>query len=174
MIVDGLLALFHTVGWAVYVGGALSMELLWRPAQEAIPPSLVNVVCQRMGRRYRWIALCALAVIAASGFGQLVDAGLLNGSFPESLSPSGRYGRTLLMLGIGWLTLVGIVVMLAVVAHPALHVRTSGAATPEERAASRAAVARAIRRMDFLLRLDLAVGFISALLAASLPSGGLF
>lgn len=171
MTLARLLASLHTVGWAVYFGGAASMELLWRPAQEEIPPSLVNVVCQRMGRRYRWIALAALALIGATGLAQLAEADLLT---PGSFSPSDRYGRTLLLATLGWSALVAIVVTLAIVAHPALHVRTSGEATPEERAASRAAVARAIRRMDVFLRLDLAVGAATVLCAASLSLGGLF
>lgn len=164
-----LLLTLQIAGWALYVGGALSMELIWRPAQEAIPPSQINVVCQRMGRRYRWIALGALALIAASALGQLARSG----EAPALLSLGHPYGRTVLVSALGWGVLVAVVVTLAVVAHPALHVRMDGSASQEERARTRAAVAVAIRRMDHLLRFDLAVALGTALFVASLPWGGL-
>ena len=165
------LAFLHAVGWAVYAGGALAMETLWRPAQEAIPPSQINVVCRRMGRHYRWIALGALAVILATGTGMLLEQGALSLRPPVFRAPlalSDAYGRTMLALTACWVVEVVLVSVMAAGAHPALHARTAAELTPEERKAAREAVRRAIRRMDVLLRAELAVAFLALALGAHL------
>lgn len=148
--------------WGVYVGGALAMEVLWRPAQRHLPPGQTNVVCQRMGRRYRWLALAALGAAGA--------ATLAAGDVTVSLTSAG--GRIGAALVVCWVVLVAGVATMAFFAHPALHARTSPTMTNEERAVARQAVHRAIRRMDVLLRLDLGVSFLAVLLAASLAVQG--
>ena len=60
------LGYLFTVEWAVYVGGALFMELVWRPLQRHVPPAQTGVLCNAMGRRYRWLALGSLGLIAAT------------------------------------------------------------------------------------------------------------
>lgn len=156
----------HSVSWATYLGGALVMELIWRPAQEDLPPSQTAVACQWMGRRYRWIAAAALAGLGISGLGLLASG-------DASLSLSGSYGRTVLAVGILWIALVATLVALSFVTHPGLHARTSTDMTDEQRAAAREAVRRSIVRMDRALRFDLLVGLIAALLGASLHAGGI-
>jgi len=163
------LAALHALGWAAYLGGAMFMELVWRPAQEHIPPSQINVLCQRMGQRYRWLALTALGLIAMTGVGLLLVEPAAQRP-PVTLSSS--YWRTMLALALCWVALVTLVAVMAVVAHPALHARTPAEMTPEERAAAREVVRRAIRRMDVLLRCELAVGVLAAALGASLRLGG--
>lgn len=148
------------VAWGAYVGGALAMELLWRPAQRDLPPGQTNVVCQRMGRRYRWLALGALGAAGA--------ATAATGDVSVSLSSSD--GRVAIGLVVCWTVLVAGVATMAFVAHPALHVRTSPSMSDEERTLARQAVRRAIRRMDVLLRVDLAVSLLAVLLAASLAT----
>ncbi|MCC7078471.1 MAG: hypothetical protein IT198_15215 [Acidimicrobiia bacterium] len=157
----------HTVGWSVYLGGAILMEVVWRPSQVHIPPSQVNVVCSRMGRRYRWVSFAALLVIAASGIALLFESG-------SPLVLSTGYARTLLALALLWVILVGLLGVLAVAAHPALHVRTPASMSDEARRAARESVRRAIRRMDVLLRVELGLAGLAALLATSLQFGGLF
>lgn len=167
----------HTVGWSVYLGGAILMEVVWRPSQVHIPPSQVNVVCSRMGRRYRWVSFAALLVIAATGVTLLFDAGGLATRAPVFRPPlvlSTGYGRTLLALALLWVILVGLLGVLAVAAHPALHVRTPASMSDEARRAARESVRRAIRRMDVLLRVELGLAGLAALLATSLQFGGLF
>lgn len=155
------------LAWSVYLGGALVMELVWRPAQEHLPMSQIGVACQVMGRRYRWLALAMLAVIAATGLA------LLPGRGPGTLTLSTGYGRTVAALVGCWVLLVALVVGMAFAAHPALHARGATELTPEARAAPRAGVGRAIRRMDALLRVELVVALAATLLGASLPSGGM-
>lgn len=165
-----VLAALHALGWATYLGGALFMELAWRPAQEHVAPSQINVVCQRMGRQYRWLALSALALIALSGVGLVLAE-------PAALRPplalAEPYWATLLALALCWATLVTLVSVMAVVAHPGLHARTPAAMTPGERAAAREEVRRAIRRMDVLLRCELGVGVLAVALGTSVRLGGL-
>ncbi len=154
------------LAWSVYLGGALVMELVWRPAQEGLPMSQIGVACRRMGRRYRWIALSMLGLIGAVGL-PLV----LTGDGP--LAVSTRHGRTVAGLVACWLVLAALVSGMAFLAHPALHSRTSAGMSPEERERARARVGRSIRRMDVLLRLELGVALVATLLGASLPAGGL-
>lgn len=174
--VEIALAFTHVIGWATYVGGTIVMELAWRPAQDSMPPAQINEACQRMGWSYRWLALTALALIAATGVGRLLVAGSLSITAPVfrwPLTLSASYGRTMLALVALWCMLVTLVVVMAVVAHPALHVRMSSGMTDEERQTARATVKRAIRRMDALLRAEIVVALLAALLGASLPFGGM-
>ncbi|MCZ7525664.1 MAG: hypothetical protein M5U14_04310 [Acidimicrobiia bacterium] len=160
-----LWGLLHTAGWSVHLGGAVAMELVWRPVQRHIPGSQTAVVCQTMGRRYRWLSAIALGLVGLSGVARLVQRGELDLTSP--------YGRTVVALSVVWLVLVATLALLAVVAHPALHVRTPASMTDEERAAARHEVRRAIERMDRLLRFELAASLLAVLLGASLTAGGL-
>lgn len=151
---EWLWSFVHAVSWSVYLGGALVMEFVWRPAQDAMPPSQIAVACQWMGRRYRWVSLTALLCIGASGAARLDDV-------PDLGSGQGRLEVVAVLL---WVVLLALLGLVAMVAHPALHVRTPATMSEEDRAAAREQVRRAIHRMDVLLRLELAVA-LGALLA---------
>lgn len=164
----------HVVAWSTHVGGTLVMELVWRPAQAHLPPSQTAVACQWMGRRYRWLALTALLAAGASGAVRLADADLRSPSAPaDPLSWSHGYGRTMIAAVVVWVALLAILGLLAVLAHPALHVRTPADMTDAERQAARQQVRRAITRMDRLLRLELVLALVALALGASLAHGGL-
>lgn len=165
---DLLWTYLELLAWSVYLGGAIVMEFVWRPAQAHLPMSQIGVACQRMGRSYRWIALSMLGVIALTGLARLP------GRDPEaSLSISEPYGRTLVALVVCWVLLVGLVTLMAFLAHPALHGRTPSGMPEEERAAARAEVARAIKRMDVCLRSELVLALGASLLATTLRFGGI-
>jgi uncharacterized membrane protein len=86
----------HVVSWSTYVGGALVMELVWRPAQQALPPSQTAVACQWMGRRYRWLSLVALLAAGVSGVARLdgaPDLGTSRGCWPWPPTPRCTCGR---------------------------------------------------------------------------------
>jgi uncharacterized membrane protein len=155
----------HVLGWSTYIGGALVMELIWRPAQEAMPQSQIAVACQWMGRRYRWVAASSLVLIGVSGVPMLIRS-------DESLTWSTSWGRTMAALILVWLAMSATLAGIAFYGHPSLHSRMSADATDEERKASREQVRRAIARMDKLLRLDLFLALLAALLGAGLHSGG--
>jgi uncharacterized membrane protein len=143
----------HVVSWSAYVGGALVMELVWRPAQQALPPSQTAVACQWMGRRYRWLSLVALLGAGISGFVRLDGA-------PDLASSRGRLVATVVGL---WLLALAVLGLLALAAHPALHVRTPATMSEQDRAAARQKVRRAIRRMDILLRFELMLALLALL-----------
>jgi len=152
-----------TLAWALYLGGTVTMELVWRPVQRYLPPGQVNVLCQKMGRRYRWIALASLAIAGGALAPALRRPHLL----------SSPYGRTVCAGFACWALLAAGVLTMALLAHPALHLRHDASLSAEEHAVARERTRRAIRRMDVLLRSEIVLAFVAVLLAASLPSGGL-
>lgn len=164
-MIDTLLAWTHALGWSFHFGGALVMELVWRPAQEGMPQSQIGVACQWMGRRYRWLSAGALGVLGLSG-------AVMAARSDQSLSLGHAYGRTLALLVVLWVALGAVLTVLALSAHPGLHARMAPDATPDERQAARALVARAIVRMDRLLRLELALSALALLVGASLHVTG--
>lgn len=156
----------HVVGWSTYIGGALVMELIWRPAQNAMPQSQIAVACQWMGHRYRWIAALSLAALAVSGVGLLATS-------DHELTLSTSWGRTTWALILVWVALAATLAAIAFYGHPSLHTRMRADLTDDERRAAREQVRRGIRRMDVLLRIDLALALVAGLLGSSLHSGGL-
>lgn len=161
--------LCNVASWSVYVGGAVVMEFVWRPAQEHLPMSQIGVACRRMGRRYRWVACFALVGAGTSDIAIVAVTGNGGAAFDATSS----YGRTTIALALCWVALVITLSTLTFVAHPGLHVRSSTEMTEAERAESRERVRLAIRRMDLVLRIDLAIALVSLFPAASLVGGGL-
>lgn len=173
---DTLLAGVHAAGWAVYVGGPITMEVILRYAQKTMPPSQVAVVCKNSGGRYRWLALGALLVIGASGLAmvlRLSEAELAGRPGDPALSLSDAYGRTLLLLGVGWVALFGMVATMAFWMHPAQARRSRPDMTPEEIQAERQRVGRAIFRMNRLLKAELVLAIAMVAVGATLHQGGL-
>jgi uncharacterized membrane protein len=156
----------HVLGWSTYIGGALVMELIWRPAQEEMPQSQIAVACQWMGRRYRWIAAMALALTGISGSAMALSS-------DEELTLSNPWGRTLVASVVVWLALVVTLAMITFYGHPSLHTRMRADLSEDERRAARERVRRAIHRMDILLRVDLFLALLAGLLGASLHVGGI-
>ena len=173
---DTLLGALHVAAWAIYVGGAITMEWILRYVQRTMPPSQVGVVCKNAGMRYRWVALAALAVIGITGAVMLVrtDAASLAArpGSPE-LSLSDAYGRTMLLLAIMWCVLAAVVALMAFWLHPAQRKRSRPEMSDVEIAAERRRVGQAISRMNHALRFELAVSVIAVGVGASLHTGGL-
>ena len=141
-----------TIEWAVYVGGALFMELVWRPLQRHVPPGQTGVLCNAMGRRYRWLAIASLVAIAATCGAWQVTGG------PGELSPA-RW----LALGAAWVVLASLVTVMGLLVHPRSHARLEQG---EDRAELKRRRMRSIRVMDVLLRIELGVALVGALVAA--------
>lgn len=173
---DTLLAWLHTAAWAVYVGGALTMDWVLRYAQREMPGPQVGVVCKNAGMRYRWLALGCLVVIGVTGGWMLLridDAELLAREGSPVLSLSDSYGRTILLLTLAWGLLLATVAFMAFVLHPAQRKRSKPEMTKEEIAAERQRVGRAITRMDKALKFELVLSVVSVGIGASLHAGGL-
>ncbi len=166
---DTLLGTAHALAWAIYVGGAITMEWVLRYAQRTMPPSQVGVVCKSAGMRYRWFALGSLAVIGITGLAMLFR---LDGR-EHSLSLGGSYGRTMLLLGAAWLLLAATVAAMAFWLHPAQRKRSRPEMSEAEVAAERQRIGRAIKQMDHALKFELVVSVLAVGIGASLQSGGL-
>jgi len=174
--VDTLLAALHAVAWAVYVGGSITMEWVLRYAQRTMPPSQVGVVCKNAGTRHRWFALAALSAIGVTGLAMILrldDAALSARPGAPELSLGDPYGRTMLLLALGWVALFGTVSAMAFWLHPAQRKRSAPNMTSEAIAAERLRVGRAIHQMDRALKFELVVSVVCIGVAASLPHGGL-
>ena len=173
---DTLLGWLHAMAWAVYVGGALTMEWVLRYAQREMPGPQVGVVCKNAGMRYRWLALACLAVIGVTGAWMLLrldEAHLLAQPGAPMLSLSDSYGRTVLLLAATWGLLLATVAFMAFVLHPAQRKRSKPEMTKDEVAAERQRVGRAISRMDKALKFELLLAVVSVGIGASLHAGGL-
>jgi len=162
--------------WAIYVGGAITMEWVLRYAQKEMPGPQVGVVCKNAGMRYRWLALGCLLVIGLTGGWMLLrleDTELLARPGSPVLSLSDSYGRTVLLLTVAWALLVATVAFMAFVLHPAQRKRSKPEMTKDEIAAERQRVGQAISRMDKALKFELVLSVISVGIGASLHTGGL-
>jgi uncharacterized membrane protein len=154
-----LLGYAFTVEWALYLGGALFMELVWRPVQRHLPPAGTGALCSAMGRRYRWLALGALATIAATGIALDLS--------PPAGTRAGSPWRPVALLAT-WAALVAVVAAMGLALHPGSHARLGPGGDPD---AHRRRRLRALRAMDALLRAELALALAGALLA-SWPARG--
>jgi uncharacterized membrane protein len=173
---DTFLGTVHGLAWAVYVGGALIMELVLRHAQVYMRPSQVGVVCQRAGQRYRWWALASLAVLGFTGalmVLRLDGAELAARAGSPALSLDDSYGRTLVLLAALWLVLLAIVGEIAFRVHPAMHARVSSSMSEEQVRRERRRMGAAIQRMNRLLRLELAGALLALALGTTLRLGGI-
>src|SRR5674476_969182 len=133
------------------------MELVWRPVQRDIPPSQIGAMCRWMGRRYRWLGLGALGLAAVTwlswrGLGGTV----LLASRPAAAVPPAASGWPVAAMGV--------------LLHPRSHARWRAGAHAADAAAARRRKVRALRTMDVLLRVELAVALSTTALVV-LPSG---
>lgn len=151
----------HALAWSVYVGGAVTMELVLRYAQNFMRPSQVAIVCQAAGRSYRWWSLLALAILMVTGLPMAMRQ-------PNAFDPSTSFGMTLWSLCGVWLLQIAILALLTFRVHPDMHARMAVSLSEAEMQRERQRVGAAIRRMDQLLRLELAGGIVAVALGACL------
>lgn len=151
----------HTLAWAVYVGGAITMELVLRHAQQFMRPSQVAVVCQRSGRSYRWWSFYALLVLLATGIP-------LAWNRPGGFDPGGATGAVTWALCVVWLVQLGLLALLAFKVHPDMHARADATMSEAEIKEERQRIGQAIRRMDLVVRIELAGAIFALLLGAAL------
>lgn len=149
-----LLSTVHALCWAIYVGGAICMELVLRYAQNFMKPSQIAVVCQYSGIRYRWWSLFCLA-------GLLITGILLAIAQPAPFDPSTRYGLVVWILCALWIAQMLILGLLSLRIHPDMHARLTSDMTPDEMHRERARVGVAITRMDRTVRLELGLAILA-------------
>lgn len=161
MNLDTLLLTAHSIGWAIYVGGSVTMELVLRHAQQYMRPSQVAVVCQASGTRYRWWSFFALMLLLASGIP-------LAWNYPGGFDLANLSGQLIGAITLLWLAQLAILGLLAFRVHPDMHARADARLSEEAFKEERRRIGEAIRRMDLLLRIELGGAIFALLLGAAL------
>lgn len=151
----------HALGWAIYVGGAITMELVLRYAQDFMRPSQTAVVCQFSGKRYRWWSFYCLLVLLVTGIA-------LEMTEPMPFDLSTTRGLTVWALCGLWIMQIGVLGLLAFWIHPAMHARLSSDMTGEQMRRERERVGVAIKRMDRTVRLELCIALAAMLVGSFL------
>lgn len=147
----------HNMAWAVYLGGAISMELVLRHAQQFMRGSQVAVVCQNSGRKYRWLSLACLIILLVTGLMRVTWVQMTQSEMVL------LFGALLL-----WSLLVGILALLALHIHPEMHLRVSSSMTEEEVRTERKRVGVAIQRMDFWVRAELMIAVLAMMVGTAM------
>lgn len=157
-MVRALLLGIMLLAFAIYLGGAISMELILRFAQADLPGPQTAITCKVSGDLWKWIALVSLSITGLS------VAAMIILTYP--VIPNRWYGLAAVGFGASWIALMSILIKMSFRAHPALAFRPDPSMPPEEFAETRQALKRAIRRMDVLLRTELSIAiFMGACLS---------
>jgi uncharacterized membrane protein len=149
-----LVSAAHVLGWSVYLGGALCMELVLRHAQNHMKPSQVAIVCANAGQRYRWFSAVALCVLLITGILLVLDR-------PRGFDVSSVRGVAVWAMCGLWAAQVAILAVLSFRVHPTMHLRADATMTAAQIRIERARVGVAIRDMDRLLRAELALALLA-------------
>lgn len=136
----------------LYLGGAITMELVLRYAQEDLPGPQTAVTCRVAGDRWKWIALASLSTFGAGGILSVLLRGPL-------IPVAWGWAYTVGLIGsaLCWSFLMWLLVRMTFGAHPALSLRPDPSMPKAEFDQTREALKRAIKRMDRFLRAELFV-----------------
>ena len=166
----------HDLSVAVYIGGAVAMEFVLGPAQASIPPAQAQIMGQKTGARFTWIAWGALLTILITGVLRLQHMEMITASWPFFESPlvlSESYGRTVFVMFLLWCGIAANGLVIAFVLRPRLEGRIRPGTTAAQATASQGAKLAAATWTQRLTRLDLGLAVLIALFGASLKWGGL-
>ncbi len=159
-----LLETIFGISWAIYLGGALIMALVWKPLQKYLPPGQTAIVCQTMGKKYKWIGLGSLGVFGASWL-------LLGLESLEASSWSNNFSNASIALGllatILWCTLVYLVLSMGLKIHPNSHVRISATVDDTQKEQIKSSRKAAIKKMDLMLKIELSVALVLSFIIAA-------
>lgn len=171
------LRIIHVLSAVLLVGGAFYGQFVLRWAAKFIPPAQAATVMQKSGTAYtRVVVWPALALLVMSGLLRLHYMGLLPQVFHGDFIAS-RYGRWLLVMMLGWLTMSVITLVFNLFLVPPLLRKLKPDANPGP--------ADVVNRQGRLLKLvkwvqwgslaGLIAGLIATIAGASLlAKGGLF
>jgi uncharacterized membrane protein len=152
-VFDIALVSVHVASTALYLGGAVTMELVLRYAQRELPGPQTAVTCQVSGRIWRWWAQAALVVAGAT--------------FIISATRAASPAAVLVVYLFIWCSLGAVLTVMSYRAHPALARKVSPDASFEERSRSRDELKKAIATMDRLLRAELGLATLLTVVSAS-------
>ncbi len=158
-----LLETVFGVSWAIYLGGALIMSLVWKPVQKYLPPGQTAIVCETMGRKYKWIGLGSLSLFALSWLGLGFQSLLVSKSGLDYSNFTVLLGAVAVIL---WMALVYLVLSMGLKIHPSSHVRISAVLDSEKRDEIKLARKAAIKKMDLMLKVELMVALLLSFVIA--------
>lgn len=170
-----IVAFIHDLSVAVYVGGAVAMEFILAPAQNAIPPAQAQVMGEKTSDRFLILVWVSLLLILITGIMRLYAKGLMGGEslFGPLMSWDYSYGRTLIMMFGIWVVLIINGSLITFVFRPQLLGKLSSASSQGQATNSRDKKMSAAMWIQNLSRVDLVLAVIATLLGASLLRGGL-
>ncbi len=177
MAIDVILGSLHVIGFSVYIGGLFFMEAVLAPAQSAISPAQAGVIAKKTGDRQMIVAWSALALIIVTGILRLSREHMLDASgtlFLDSNIASSGYGTTIfVMLGL-WCALVALGLVMTFVLRPILTGKISPTMSADEQSKRQDKMVSAARWMGIVMRVDLLLVVVAAVLGVSLRFGGVF
>ena len=177
MAIDVLLGSLHVIGFSVYIGGLFFMEAVLAPAQAAISPAQAGVISKKTGDRQMIVAWSALALIIVTGVLRLDRADRLDFSgtfFLKSNIASSDYGTTIFALFGLWCALVVLGLIMTFVLRPILVGKIPPTLSSDEQKKRQGRMVTAARWMGIVMRADLLLVVVAAVLGVSLRYGGIF
>lgn len=171
-----LYQVLHDLAFAIYIGGLFYAEIVLAPAAGAVAPAQSAVVSRKAGDRQMIISWIALLVILITGILRLGYMHLL--AFPGTffLSPataSSAYGQTVFTMFGLWCVLVALGLVSTFGLRAVLVGKIDPTLSQAEREQRQERMMSAARWMTIVMRADLLVAVIIAVLGVSLASGGL-
>jgi len=165
----------HDLAVAVYVGGAIAMEFVLAPAQQAIPPAQAQVMGEKTSDRFLILVWISLLLIFVTGVMRLQFRGLLGGDnfFIAPLTLDFSYGRTLLGMLVIWIILVVNGALITFVFRPILKGKLGSGSSQNVANQNRDAKISAATWIQYLTQIDLGLAVLAVLFGASLLRGGL-
>ncbi len=171
-----LYQILHDLAFAVYIGGLFYAEIVLTPAANAVAPAQSAVVSRKAGDRQMIISWTALLVILITGVLRLGYMHLL--AFPGTFflthaTATSSYGQTVFTMFGLWCVLAGLGLVATFGLRPVLVGRIDPTLSQAERERRQERMMSAARWMTIVMRADLAVAVVIAVLGVSLVNGGL-
>ncbi|MDX1660888.1 MAG: DUF4149 domain-containing protein [Gemmatimonadota bacterium] len=154
----------HVLAALFWLGGMFFLAIVGAPVLRTLdPPSLRAQVFRRLGERFRTAGWIAIAVLVATGVGNLGFRGLLTGeTLGDGAFWSGRYGTAL-----AW----KLALVTAMIAISFVHDFVEGPRASRHRPGSSRSI-RARRRSAWLARVNAGFGLALVWVAVRLARGG--
>ncbi len=173
---DVLYQALHDLAFAVYIGGLFYAEIVLAPAASAVAPAQSAVVSRKAGDRQMIISWTALLVILVTGILRLGYMHVL--AFPGtffllSATASSSFGQTIFAMFGLWCVLVALGLVTTFGLRPVLVGKIDPTLPQAQREQRQQRMMSAARWMSIVMRADLLVAVIIAVLGVSLTSGGL-
>jgi putative copper export protein len=171
-----LFQVLHDLAFAAYVGGLFYAEIVLTPAAGSVAPAQGAMVMRKAGDRQMIISWSALLVILVTGALRLGYMHLL--AFPGSFflkhaTATSAYGQTIFAMFGLWCVLAALGLAATFRLRPMLIGKIDPTLSQAEREARQERMMGAARWMSIVMRADLAVAVVIAVLGVSLASGGL-